>query len=290
MKSGFVASAFLLALLSIGGCATLPMAQVVALEAKSGESLYEAASACQAQAEARAAKADEQNKQIRLSNLGKSLDQQKDLERVRPIDDFLDCMMGPIDPKNVDLRSFRGHIIVAMMAEYGAFAMRHDPVNQASDAAELLKLIEKAEKQLWTAKLNGLTTTDSLDRVDRIFTVIKVMNVARKPTTRALKSLVGKVIEAVQGSPTAAIQSTRDVLDLLKRAMTVEVYARAYLETSRTALLAIKDRQPGKQPDQLTSDKNDWKPFDDRLDNACKLLSFLTGDESGEHHCMPSRS
>jgi hypothetical protein len=181
------------------------------------------------------------------------------------IDGFLDCAIGPADPANLEMRLLRGHIAVAMLAQYGTLNVkRGDDKHQKDDATALLADIEKAEEKLRapSAVLSGKThetATPTVDKLRRIEAIFDVAIDAERPAIRKLRGKIMTIAAAIGGSPGAIADAVRDALGGIKRAIILKYYGWAYRKDSRDFLRKI---QEGKDAKTVQPTANDWALWD----------------------------
>ncbi len=212
------------------------------------------------------------------------------------IDKFLDCFFEvDVPPVNLEWRLVRGHAVVAMISMYGAYSLKHDPVNQEEDAQRLFGRIFEAERSLWAAsKLNtgdpAVPTSNEFRllvedgaRHDRIADVGRVATASLKPAKRRLIGFFEK-FSALFAAPTpvGVIGALKDLRAAARRAFTVALKGSDYIKGARAWMKNIKVAKNG------DPDVDDWIAIDMAyLAPACQRISFMAYGDS--RTCSPSR-
>lgn len=243
------------------------------------------------------------------------------VEPKRPhLDDFLDCVIGRIDPPRdsskaevnayLEKRLFRGHVVVTLLARYGAFNITgqvggiHDIEfraypEMAEDAATMIAHIEIAEDLLripwpdghWkdrganstAAKLARFGFLRDVNLSYRVISVIQVALDAETPTLRRTKRFVRDVIGAFASRNVAAIGSiATDAANAVAKVGVLNVMRAAYLRDANRYGWAAPDT-PGdfKIVKQITLE--DWARWDALLVEACDRLAELA---NVKNHCL----
>lgn len=199
------------------------------------------------------------------------------------LDDFLDCAVGPVDERNLEARLLRGHVIVAMLAQYGAFNVRFREYDQKrDDATALLAHIEEAERQLrsasavrpWGGEPPQKTVTPTVDKVRRTVAVLQVAIDAERPTIRRARGEVLDLVAASSGSPGAIRTAVLDALTGLSKLARITLYGKAYLIDSRRFFEELNARG---DPATVVPTAADWEGWDRVLVNACGQLGETAG-------------
>ena len=229
------------------------------------------------------------------------------------IDLFLDCYVGKIegDPKSEkvkELKLFRGHVIVTLLARYGAFNITgkvegirdidYTPYPGIDeDAADILAGIEEAEIRLRRASKIFKDVTQKLDRpaylvgsndykeiddtydtankVKRIQSVLKLLKHSETPTIKRAWSFLRNIVAASGGSVAAGRQALKDGANGLQKLAVLRSFGRGYRLFARS--LIEKRFKSG-------ANKSAWKIVDKPLVNACLAL---TEEAKTEPHCAP---
>lgn len=219
-------------------------------------------------------------------------------EQKKSIDKFLDCFFKvdvPPTPNKLEWRLVRGHAVVAMLAMYGAFSLKHDPVNQEEDAQRLFGRIVEAENSLWAAsKLKPRTQSPASEEVkillndaarhDRIIDVGQVATAALKPLKRRLFGFFEKLGAVfVAPTPGGVIGVLKDVREAAKRAFVIALKGSDYIRGTREWMKRIKTSKSG-QPDI-----SDWNAIDEAfLIPACRSVAFMAFEDF--RRCSPDRT
>jgi len=176
----------------------------------------------------------------------------KDREGWNEVDEFFDCILVKIEGNDTaakNKRQFRGHIIVTLLARYGAFnitgeigQVRKIDFTQYSenqeDAVTLLAHIKVAEGLLRTAStINDLPKpTNSTSaafaaapiaaKLHRIFAVLQIAIDAEAPTLRRIKGFVRSLISAAATRGTTSLKRAgTDALSSLRKVAVLNIFA-----------------------------------------------------------------
>ena len=230
-----------------------------------------------------------------ISEVKKCLDKTRNepIEK-KSVDKFLDCMFDVEVPSdNLEWRLVRGHAVVAMLSKYGAYSLKHDPLNQQEDAQRLLGRIAEAEKQLWAARSSGSSSgtssaefkllTEDAARHDRILDVAQVATAALKPAKRRLVGFFSKIVSLFAApTPGGIVGALKDVKAAARRAFVIALKGSDYINGTRAWMKNIDAAKNG------VPDINDWKAIDDAfLTPACRDISFMA--YGNFRTCSPSR-
>ena len=204
---------------------------------------------------------------------------------------FLDCVAGDVDPQNLRLRLLRGHMIVAVLATYGAYNVGFgtDPDKQ-THAATLLARIEVAEETLRrasedvTGKANaGDAYHPTVDTLTRSTAVFDVALAAERPTLSRLKVFATNIASVVAGGAGSIPDLVRTALGAIRKAATIDLWGNAYRIDMRAFLDRFKPKDKGGQGETLT--KQHWLMWDQDINRACDILQAVAGVKQ---HCIPA--
>jgi hypothetical protein len=207
-----------------------------------------------------------------------------------PFDALLDCYVGPVDPRNLEQRLFRGHVIVTMLAMYGHYNLKaHHYNGDADDAGTILKSITAAELSLsrssnllfraaGSAKDLPATPLKAYTRVDRAVDVLQVAIDVERPTYARARNAVLNLVAAIGGSPTAVSELLSEALVGIRKAAVLAVYAPALRADAFADLKRV-------QASGVTV--ADWAQWDRALFEACRSIAGLA---NVPNTCVPSAS
>ncbi len=207
----------------------------------------------------------------------------------------------------IKLKALRAHAIVTVLARYAAYNLTgriggglhttafppyEDVVGDASNvltrieyaqrlirknAPEALRFTEKdlPQVQLTDESLEGFP---SVQRVNRIFSVIQLAFEAERPTLRRAQDFLTKVVGLFSSPDVTAFRNVvKHAVAGLEKAALLGVFSRAYqFDTAKV----FKDIQG-------TPDEEDWKKVDDALRDACDHLATIAN--GAVPHCLPSQ-
>ncbi len=245
----------------------------------------------------------DQDNNIKTSWLNKSLADPMEVNK------FLDCVVADLktseyrdlsdNDKKIrnELFLYRGHIVVTLLARYGAFNVtgkvgsslniNYSGYDRAQgDAASILTRIEEAEVGLRGAS----NVTDlpgggkikpgkvpTVRRLHRVAEVIQVAVAVERPTARRARNFVERVIAAVGGSVPSGLEALKDAVNGIKKLTVLKFFTRAYLVDAKGDL----DRF---MSNNTMPDKSDWADWSELLNETCDRLADFAG---GVNHCTP---
>lgn len=199
-------------------------------------------------------------------------------------DGLLDCAFQPMHSD--EARLYRGHVIVSLLATYGAYNLEFGNYDERStDALTLLGNIEQAERDLRGPSavvkpdVKELPYQKRPPKVTRALRVLEVAVDAERPTFRrfgnTLKGIIGAftsggVIGAFEDAFTGALKG-------LEKTVILDLYGPAYYADAREDLgrFTGKDSKP---------DAEDWANRDQMINEACGRIAQIAGVEA---HCIP---
>ena len=207
------------------------------------------------------------------------------------LDRFLDCAIGEVDPNNREVRLLRGHMIVAMLAQYGAFNITFGNYeDKKEDATALLAQIEVAEEELRRASnifAGGIppeTATPTVDKLRRAVAVLNVAIIAERPTVKRLRGVALNIVAAISGGPGAVKDLVRDALRGIKKVVKLDLWGGAYRQDTHTFLAQFR---ASAGQNQATVEEKHWTLWNREIKRACKVLEVIAGVKE---HCVPSKS
>jgi hypothetical protein len=307
--NAMIRALYVIAILAfVGGCGTIFDSPEAGIPEDSETN------SCLAKAEAEVAKAEK----------AKGID----LDDVARIDHFLTCYVGPAsDPgdslRDHELKLLRGHIVVALLARYGAFnitgevgdvininfrsyAARHDDARDILDAIEDAELKLRQESSFFPKLprrprppaflLDVNKAYDSAYKVDRVLTVSDLLKEAATPTYRRTRIFVTSLIAAIGGSVGAAKDAFKDAYNGLRKFAVIGTFGKAY-RTDALGYLAVKHpnlkeyaeiakKYSIKSPTTPASAVGieDWREWDKLINEACERLAKFSDKRP---HCSP---
>lgn len=225
-------------------------------------------------------------------------------------ENFLDCAVGPA--KTPGAKLLRGHIVVAVLARYGAFNLLGDVGTvytvdfrsydkMKDDAQRILLSIEKAETRLRRAsrlfpallpKVSDLPAFQKpgvkihlpevnkeyghLEKQWRVLAVARVLRDVERPTYHRARGIFTSLI-SFAGAPSLGGGKIllSDALNAFKKFGIVKNFAGAYLSDGKNFLIKFKSAQ---------IKKTDWEPWDMLIKDACARLAKVA---QSNPHCLP---
>jgi hypothetical protein len=211
-----------------------------------------------------------------------------DPARPNPFDAFLDCYVGEVDMRDPEKRLLRGHVVVTMLAMYGAFNLGHRRYdNLADDAALIIQGIENAQLELGAgsrlviqAALGPAAEPEQVltafGRVSRAVDVLQVaVDVERPSQARALGGLRNLAAAIGSGAGVGIADLVLDGLRGIRKAAILEVYGGALRNDARRFLRGLDGR---------AVTLADWQAWDRWLDRACARIAAIGGVTN---RCVP---
>ena len=204
-------------------------------------------------------------------------------------DKLLDCYVGKVDPADLEQRLFRGHVIVTMLAHYGAYNVGRTGTQNAEEiSATILRSITNAELSLSQSSVilyqaaNGTGTPQrtvllNTQRVDRIVDVLQVAIDVERPTAARARSGLRAAIAAFGGSPGALKDLVDLALSSIKKATVLAIYGPALRADARADLERVSKAGGVKD--------SDWAAWDVVLHAACEELAAKA---KSPNNCVPS--
>jgi hypothetical protein len=185
---------------------------------------------------------------------------------------LFDNPKDPRDPQKARARQLRAHLVVAVLARYGAARLVSYSDDPESDATRLLGRIEAAEIAL--AKARKLTDDAGAQRyfyeparVDALIAIVDLAEAATRPTRVGLMRL------AVLSTPGERLAAGPEIL---KNALKDKLYLNAYRDSLLELIQWVgSDAQKFNQA---------WKAVDQHLELACRNLAETA---KTEQHCIP---
>ena len=179
-----------------------------------------------------------------------------------PISQFLDCVIAPVEPNDIETRLFRGHVVATLLARYGAFNITGEAgklididfrpyPEMIEDSATLLTHIEIAQDLLRsenkTAFLGDMGEVDSsakimqgvpnVMRMYRILGVLEVAIDAERPTyRRTLRAIRSIITAAATKSLGDAKGAFTDALNGVAKVAVLKTFRQAYLADASEAV------------------------------------------------------
>lgn len=177
----------------------------------------------------------------------------------------------PNDVGKARMRQLRAHLVVAVLARYGAARLASYSDDPASDASRILSRVEAAEIAL--GKLRELTADSGARRyfyeparVDALIAIVDLAEAASRPTRLGLAHL------AVLSTPGERLAAAPEIL---KNALKDRLYLDAY----RQSLVNLA-RWVRAHPEKF---EQAWWAIDDQLEPVCENLAAIAKTQS---HCV----
>jgi hypothetical protein len=207
------------------------------------------------------------------------------------LNEFLDCLVGDVDPAKQELRLLRAHILVAVLATYGAYNVSLAPFKgKQASAASLMARIETAERKLRMASAivtgNAETarshhpTVDSLGRVTAVFDVSLE---AVRPSSKRAGGFATNLAATIAGGVALMPTLVKDALRGIRKAVTIELWGHAFRQDSSAFLARFTPRGDGAPGEAV--DKKHWQMWDKDIETACAILESIAGVKQ---HCIPA--
>jgi hypothetical protein len=211
-----------------------------------------------------------------------------DPDRPNPFDAFLDCCVGEVDMRDPEQRLLRGHVVVTMLAMYGAFNLGHRRYDDlADDAALIMQAIENAElglaagsRLMVQAALGPSAEPEpvltSFARVSTVMDALQVaVDVERPSQARALGGLRNLAAAIGSSGGVGIADLVLDGLRGIRKAAILEVYGGALRNDARRFLRGLDGR---------AVTLADWQAWDRWLDRACARIAAIGGVTN---RCVP---
>ena len=217
-------------------------------------------------------------------------------DRRSALSGYLDCLLGEAADENESAQLLRGHIMLTLMAQYGAEIVRTSRTDrQPAQALRLISHVREAELLL-SAGSDALTPAGSnvpphLDRFWLAARIASVLQVAIDiETIYARRSLdtASNLLTALGSGPAAAGQAQQLLaqagkgLALTQRS---QLYGAAFIADSRSSLGSISAEKPQSDAKVVVAQ---WGLWSARLDAACADLA--TAAKLSDPSCRPTQS
>jgi hypothetical protein len=204
------------------------------------------------------------------------------------IDTLLDCALSPAITE--EARLYRGHVLLSLLAKYGAYNLQVGPYEERiGDAITLLAHIKQAEHSL-----RGPSTVVKPDvslrkyqerpaKLDRITYVLEVALYAERPTLRRLKGRVGSLVGSIaSGASAESVRwSVKGAIDGIEKSIHLRLYGKAYLDDAKEDL----SRFTGESQLPMAAD---WQRRDAMIEEACDQIAKLANLNG--YSCIPEES
>lgn len=220
---------------------------------------------------------------------------------------FLDCYVGPVEDEDSEGRLLRAHILLVLMAKFGAeLVLSHTSGRQVAQAERLLGHVADAElalrsasrimadpaasRQLIVADSAGAMQTDLRWRAyaSRLLRVFQVGVDDERIDAQQSIDRAGNLVAAFGGSSPDFSLLLRDGLAGAIAVQGIRLYGDAYLRDARETL-AMTRRVTTTDGGNFTYDvatiRQGWKVWDDELAATCATLATIARkDDPG---CLP---
>lgn len=231
-----------------------------------------------------------------------------------PLQEYLDCFIGPVDPLDYQTRLLRGHILVTILAEWIDFTLQKTGSEErAAFAQQALVFIAEAEAGLRSASANlaaeaakteGTMISPSRHflNVQRVEKILALSALGAKVEIRALKGWVAQVLTALANPDVT--QSVSDIANLavtgLQRAATRAQYESAFFQDSYESVIRMYPATPSSQVDTTVvqrirelatantgARKGAWEAWDVRLNATCESLASAARQKENQCTSTP---
>lgn len=209
---------------------------------------------------------------------------------------YFDCLLGQADDRNANAQLLRGHIMLTLMAQYGAEIVRASRSNrQPAQSLRLITHIREAELML-AGGGDALVPPPPASQTQlgnfwlaaRIASVLQVaIDLETVYVQRSLDS-VSNLTAALGGGPAAAAQADA----LLGQAaagiaitLRSELYGTAFLTDARASMDTIKATNEASEPAAVAAQ---WGLWTARLNAACADLAASA--KLSDPSCSPTMS
>lgn len=191
------------------------------------------------------------------------------------IDCFLDCALAPAP--NDETRLYRGHVLLSLLASYGAYNLSVGHYEESiGDAITLLTHIREAEKSLRVASVeikpdeSTLPYQGSPIRLRRISNMLEVALYAERPTLRRAKQDVRSLLGGfASGSSSSILHSgIEGAMRGISKSIHLRLYGKAYLNDAQEDLARFAD-------EFAKPEKEDWDNRSEMIQDACDRIRII---------------